>query len=290
MKGNFSLIFIGGHRCRSWSLKGLPRQGVLTTPRPRKSPRLVPEEESQGRVAVTPIAAAALEGHEECVRIILEWVRKQCPESTPAEWATICMNAMICAMERGHLTIMRMLLPLIDVNSVAPSFNGYTPLHFAVLTQNIESVKILTTDARLDPNIKGTDGRTPLALAARIGSQDVLQELWACGAAPADPLAFTEALLEGHDTVFKVLCKRFSECTTDSLVTRGDSGYSLLDKILFNCVKEMANCKAICAIQEPCISNIEDIDAYGWMPFKNSKLVPHRYYVGLGKRAECCLT
>lgn len=193
------------------------------------------------------------------------------------------MNAMICAIERGHLTIMRMLLPLIDVNSAAPGFNGYTPLHFAVLTQNIESVKILTTDARLDPNIVGTDGRTPLALAARMGSQDVIQELWACDAAPAGPLVFTEALLEGHDTVFKILCKRFSECTTDDLVTRGDSGYSFLDRILFNCVKEMANCKAICAIQEPCISNIEDIDAYDWTPFKNTKLVPRLYYKGLGK-------
>lgn len=283
MKGNSSLIFVGGDRCRNWSLKRTRLYPTSIAPRARKSLRSIPEEESQGRVAVTPIAGAALNGHEECVRIILEWVGKQCPESTPAEWATICMNAMICAIEQGHLTIMRMLLPLIDVNSAAPGFNGYTPLHFAVLTQNIESVKILTTDARLDPNIEGTDGRTPLDLAARMGSQEVLQELWACGAAPAGPLAFVEALLEGHDTVFKILCKRFSECTTDSLVTRGDSGYSFLDRILFNYVKEMANCKAICAIQEPCISNIEDIDAYDWTPFKNTKLVPRLYYKGLGK-------
>lgn len=217
---------------------------------------------------MAPIAGAALNGHEECVRVILEWVGKHCPGSTPIEWKTICMNAMICAMARGHLNIMRMLLPSIDVNFAAPGFNGYTPLHFAVLTQNIEAVKLLNTDSRLDSNMKSTNGRTPLALAGRMGSRDLIQELWACGASPVDPLAAMEALVEGHDAIFKLLCQKRSDGAPGGLFSRDSSGYSFFDRILFGCVREMASYERARPRQKTRITKIEDIDAYEWIAIR----------------------
>lgn len=273
------LLFPEGDRGSNWSIR-LPSQLPKSKePRKPKASRSLPGERSQGQITMTPLAGAAFNGHEDCVRIILEWMRKHCPESATFEWNTVCMNAMLCAMEAGNLAIMRMLLPLVDVNSVAPGFNDYTLLHFAIIMEKSEFVKLLAADQSFDSNIPGRNGRTALALAARMGSQDLVQELWACGATQVDPLAALDALFEGHDAAFVTLCRKACDCIPGGVFAADDSGYSFFDRILFSCIQEIVNSKAVRGRQKKCLTKIEDIDAYGWTPINEDKaMLIHPFY------------
>lgn len=114
-------------------------EAVRGSASPEKPQDLLPYWKSGALVAFTPLSIAALNGNETCVSMILQWMQKQQHEVT-REWKASCMNALLCALQRHHLTILRLLLPLVDINSTAPGLNDYTPLHIAILTENIKVV------------------------------------------------------------------------------------------------------------------------------------------------------
>lgn len=222
---------------------------------------------------MTPLAAAVFNGHEICVNLLLECMQKHHHEAPAAEWKASCMSSMLCAMQRGHLSIMRTLLPFVDVHHPAPGFNGYTLLHFAILMRNSEAVKLILADQTVDLSQRDVNGRTALTFAARMGSDDLIQELWARGAADVDPLAALEALLEGHDKTFTLLCKLFLDCNPGGLLATDSSGYSCFDRIVFNYIREMANAKLPVAsfTEEACSTDIEGINALNWTAIRLSK-------------------
>lgn len=226
--------------------------------------RYMAGEDHDGRVAVTPLVAAAYNGHEMCVRMLLDWMQKHYHESNVAEWKTSCMNAMLCAIQRRHRAVVDILLPFVDVNSPAPGFTGYTLLHFAILMQNTEAVRLILTVKNVDTGIGDVNGRTALALAARMGADHLVQEIWARGVPKVDPLALLEALLQSQDATFALLCKLFLDCNPGGLFAADSSGYSCFDRIVFSCIREMAYPSI--SPEKARITDIEDLDALHWTP------------------------
>lgn len=247
--------------------------------------RVIKGEKLHGRIVATPLVAAACNGHEICVRMLLGWMQKHDHEEFRTEWKASCMNAILCAMARGHIAVMRILLPLVDVNSPAPGFNGYTLLHFAILMQCSEAVSLILAVETVDISLRDINGRTALELAARMGADDLIQELWARGVAKVDPLAFLEALLEGHDTTFTLLCNLFLDGNPAGLLSTDSSGFSCFDRIVFNCVQEMASSKPGISRKAARCTDIEDINAYTWIPIPLSKVksIPPCYHKSLEK-------
>lgn len=234
---------------------------------------------------MAPLAAAAFNGHETCVNILLEWMQKHHHEVPAAEWEARCMSAMLCAIQRGHLSIMRTLLPFVDVHAPASGFNGYTLLHFAILMKSPEAVRLILTDQTVDLSRGDLNGRTALTLAARIGADEMIQELWTRGAARVDPLATLEALLEGHDTTFTLFCKLFLDCNPGGLLATDSSGYSCFDRIVFSCIREIAYSRRDHFPEEAYNTDIEGIEAVNWtpIPLPKVKFIPPFYQDSLEK-------
>lgn len=228
--------------------------------------RLRPEQLLEGRVFITPLAAAALNGHEVCVNMLIQWMQNHHGEAIRAEWKVICTNAMICAMQKGHATIMRILLPFIEVNSTSPGFGRHTPLHFAVILQNAEAVRLILREKNIDLEKRDVNGRTALTLGSRLDSTDITQELWSCGMAQMDPAVVLEALFESRDTIKLILPffrTDFSKCSPDGLFARDDSGYSCFDKFMFSFLRGMSDIEAG-QPQQSHSTNIEEIDPFNW--------------------------
>lgn len=212
---------------------------------------------------MTALAGAALNGQVECVGIFLDWIRKNCSDSTTWGWKTTFVTAMLCAMQGGHHKVMRMLLPLIDANFPVPGFNGYKLLHFAILTNDTEAVSILSQPFK--QSVENLDGRNALALAAKTGSEDLIHELCAGGVVQADPSAVSEALFQHDESTFMLLCKEALNCVPGGPFAADDSGYSFFDRIIFNCILYLPNSTS----KYNCVTEMEDIDdAYGWTPIK----------------------
>lgn len=231
--------------------------------RPKESPSpatFIPGKKRVGRIIVTPLVAAASKGHEKCVSLILRWAQDHSRGKLDTEWKASCTNAMLCALHARHTSIVRALLPYIDVNYPARGFNNYTLLHFASLQGNLESLRLLLTDEAVDLSLIDDRGRTALALAARVGADDLITELWARSAAEIDPLAALEALTGDHDSTFNLLCRFFLDCNPGGLFKRDSTGYSCFDRIVFNFVREMAG------LQETENTEIESINVFEWNP------------------------
>lgn len=234
---------------------------------------------------MTPLAAAALNGHAMCVKMLVDWMQKHYHEASMAEWKSSCMNAMLCAMERGHMAVMRTLHPFIDGNSGAPGFNGYTLLHFAILIRKPNAVEFMLADKNVDLSLRDITGTTALSLAARTGNHYLIKKLWAEGGARVDPLALWKALLEGHGAAFNILCRLFLYCNPGGFFAVDSSGYSCFDRIVFICVREMAQYNPSLASDEARRTDIENIDAFDWnpIPWINHKAIP-TFYDGILER------
>ena len=66
--------------------------------------------------------------------------------------------------------------PALDLN-LADNKEGDTALHLAVIIDNVEGVRLLLADPRLDPNLKNNGGDTPVMWAMSDGDVDALREL-----------------------------------------------------------------------------------------------------------------
>lgn len=238
-------------------------------------------EKRAGRIMVTPLVAAASNGHEECVSLILKWAQDHSRGKHDTEWKASCTNAMLCALHAGHISIMRALLPFIDINYPARGFNNYTLLHFASVQGHLESARLLLTNEAADLSLVDDRGRTALALAARIGADDLILELWTRGAARIDPLAALEALIWGHESTFDLLCGLFLDCNPGGLFKADSTGYSCFDRVVFNCIREMADPEDLRN------TGIESINVFEWNPIPpgTTKAISPVYHQGLERMA-----
>lgn len=66
-----------------------------------------------------------------------------------------------------------------DINNIHPD-DGLTPLHFAILHQDIDFINILLSRSDIDVNVKNREGDTPLMQAIKSNQLDVVKLLLAC--------------------------------------------------------------------------------------------------------------
>ena len=88
------------------------------------------------------------------------------------------ITGLMCAVILNHNSIVRLLLeqPTLDLN--CSDGVGRTALHRAVRCGNVEAVRMLLADARLNiANHKDSDGNTPVMAAMAWHSLNALREL-----------------------------------------------------------------------------------------------------------------
>ena len=87
-------------------------------------------------------------------------------------------TGLMCAVMRGHNSIVRLLLeqPTLDLNLT--DGEGYTALHYAAKCDNVEAVRLLLADHRLNSvNLKDSYGKTSVMNAMFYKKENVLREL-----------------------------------------------------------------------------------------------------------------
>ncbi|KFA79941.1 hypothetical protein S40288_05118 [Stachybotrys chartarum IBT 40288] len=99
------------------------------------------------------------------------------------------LTALHLASERDHLAVAMLLLDR-GANIQAHAHNGRTPLHLAARKASADMVEMLLERAEADPNAKTADGKTPLHYAASVAEdgdaerREVLRVLRDWGADP----------------------------------------------------------------------------------------------------------
>ena len=159
----------------------------------------------------TPLAWAARNGHDETVKMLLEWeaVNPDKPDNdgrTPLSHAAARgyevvvkllllredvnpdkannygLSPLTCAAHNGHVGVVKILLERKDVNPDNPNCVGVTPLSYAARGGHEEVVKMLLGRGEVNPNKPDNAGRTPLMLAAKNGHGGVVKHLQLHGA------------------------------------------------------------------------------------------------------------
>jgi len=85
------------------------------------------------------------------------------------------MTPLCAAVKGGNTEIVRLLLPLSDINQT--STDGTTPLHLAVRLGHSEITQMLLSDNRIDVNKPDVDGNTALHLAVKANQVACLELL-----------------------------------------------------------------------------------------------------------------
>jgi len=157
----------------------------------------------------TPLSFAAQYGSEDVVKILLARgdVNPHSPDAddrTPLSYAAEC----------GHEGVFKILLEQGDANPDLPDENGRTPLSFAAECGCEAVVKILLARGDVNPNLPDKKSRTPLSFAAEYGREGVVKILLERGDVNPDlpdtkgqiPLSFANKY--GREGVVKILLER----------------------------------------------------------------------------------
>ena len=157
----------------------------------------------------TPLAWAALNGHEAVVKILLgqEEVNPHKPDKHG-------QTPLFHAAWRGHEAVVKILLGRGEVSSDWPDKYGRTPLSDAALQGHEAVVNILLGREEVSPNKPDIFGQTPLSLAAEFGHEGVVKTL--LGREEVDPnnldnagqTPLSIATMEGHEGVVALLQSR----------------------------------------------------------------------------------
>jgi len=170
-------------------------------------------EEEEGCVAdmadgrgLTPLAWAALSGHEGIVKLLLD--RKEVnPDSRDKYGQTpLCRAAW-----RGHEGIVKLLLDRKEVNPDSRDDNGQTPLCRAAFGGHEGIVKLLLDRKEVNPDSRDDNGQTPLCRAALGGHEGIVKLL--LGRKEVNPdsrdkygqTPLCRAAFGGHEGIVKLL-------------------------------------------------------------------------------------
>ncbi|OWK37815.1 ankyrin repeat domain-containing protein [Fimbriiglobus ruber] len=139
----------------------------------KAKPELVKARTRQGN-GWTPLQIAAREGHEETVRALLDaggdvnGAKGAKGEISPLVWAVWT--------ERPNIKLVKLLIERgADVNQHG-GWGSEAPLHHAVKYGNVELVKLLL-EAKADPAVTESFGKTPLDLAKEKNNQVIVKML-----------------------------------------------------------------------------------------------------------------
>ena len=113
----------------------------------------------------TALHVATYNGNIEAARLLLADPRVDVNSQDAQHLAVLTYAARECS--ENHLSILRLLLehPSIDVNLACNE--GVNALYLAVSKGNIEAVKVLLADQRVDVNCRDKNQNTPLTIAAQ---------------------------------------------------------------------------------------------------------------------------
>ena len=109
-------------------------------------------------VGLTPLHAAAHQGHLEVCRLIME----ACQDKNPA--ADDGSTPLHVAAHQGHLEVCSLIIDAIDNKNPADAY-GNTPLHAAARSGHLEVVRLIVENIT-DKSPVNDDGETPLDLAS----------------------------------------------------------------------------------------------------------------------------
>ena len=202
---------------------------------------------ARDNASCTPLLWAAIRGHDEVVKILLErgdvdpYLADSCWKKTPLIWAadlgheeTVkallerqCVNsdqanpvygqkALFFAAREGHEGIVKVLLELDDVDpNQIPTGYTCTPLSIAASEGHEGVVKIFLERQDVNPNLEHTyDGRTPLSYAAKMGHEGIVKMLLDRNDIRIDirdretKTALSWALFYGHDKIARMISER----------------------------------------------------------------------------------
>ena len=159
-------------------------------------------------LGVTPLIWAAIYGHAEMVRVLLEEKQIQ-PDRQEANHGRAALS---WAAEKGHEGIVKLLLGRGDVNPDARDTHGQTPLLWAVENSHIGLVKLLLGHKDVNADTpERAHGRAPLSWAAEKGNEGIVKLLLGrkdvnpdrLGKSGRSPLSW--AAEKGHEGIVKLL-------------------------------------------------------------------------------------
>ncbi|MBU1344479.1 MAG: ankyrin repeat domain-containing protein [Proteobacteria bacterium] len=153
----------------------------------------------------TPLLIASQNGHAEIVKLLLN------QGADVSVMSTYGATALLAASQKSHVEILKLLLNKgAQVNVHYKT--GYSPLHFAVSTKSTESIELLVQH-RADLNLQiVANGATPLYLAANHGMLKAVRILVEAGADVNIPLhngwtPIAIAAYMGHDSIVDIISR-----------------------------------------------------------------------------------
>ena len=160
-------------------------------------------------IGSTPLVWAALNGHEEVVRILLGQ-----DDINPDKPNQCGETPLWCAAKNGHEGVVEILLGRNHISPNKPDKDGRTPLWCAAFYGYQGVVKMLLGRDDINPDKPDKDGQTPLWCAASNGHEEVVKILLARGGInPDKPDKYGATPLwcaasSGHEEVVKILLGR----------------------------------------------------------------------------------
>ena len=183
-----------------------------------------------GRDGWTPLLSALLEGHTECVRLLLASPVIDVNQANKNGY-----TPLFIAVQKGLAECVRLLLasPSVDVNQA--NNEGATPLSFAAQKGQAECMRLLLASPSVDVNQASKDGFTPLYMAAQKGQAECMRLLL------ASPSIAVNQARNGGTTPLIVACASRSTAAVLTLLaderteldtknSRGDSALSCAAK------------------------------------------------------------
>ena len=133
---------------------------------------LSPIYKERGKNYVSPLSWAALRGHRDTVRLLLEQDGIEVNYKDPSG-----ATALSRAAANQHEAVVQMLLKRDDVEADSKDSEGRTPLSWAAGRGHEAVVQMLLERDDVEVNSKDSEGRTPLSWAAYHGNEAMVQML-----------------------------------------------------------------------------------------------------------------
>jgi ankyrin repeat protein len=154
----------------------------------------------------SPLAWAAIKGHEAVVRLLVD--------SGKADVDAMCdshQTPLLYAVDYGNEAVVRLLISTGKADADLKDINGRTPLSYAAENGDESIVRLLINTRKINVDSKDAYGQTPLSFAARRGNEVVARLLIKTGKVDVDSKSkggqtpLTHAAREGHEAVVRLL-------------------------------------------------------------------------------------